>query len=587
MTPVLLAAPVSHEQQLLAGIGIAIVGATAGGLLAKALRQPLLLGYLVAGIVLGPEMGLGLVAERQSIAIISEIGLILLLFIIGLEMDLQKLLGAGRALTAAGLLQFPLGLVLGLAFAKALGFALSGGRLDALYLAVAMALSSTMIVVKLLYDKYELMTLPGRLTLGILVFQDVWAILFLALQPTLLTPSPATVLVAVVKAAALVAASLAAARYVLPTVFAFVAKIPELLLVCSLAWCFLVAGTAGALGLSKEMGALVAGVGLCTFPYNLDVVAKVINIRDFFVTLFFVALGMQIPKPTASAISLALSAAAFIMLSRLVVVPILVLSGAGLRASILPAINLSQLSEFSLVIASLGLALGHIGTDTVAVLTFAFAVTAVASTYLISFSHPVQSAALRLLARLGLKDEAAPPADVHAESHVPSRPVVFLGFYRDASSILHQFELGTVDGDMPQKILVIDFSPAVLRELRRRGVACLYGDVASLDTLQQAAVHGANVVVSTITDAVLKGTTNLRLLRKVRKLAPAARAIVAADTIAGALALYDEGADFVFLPRLHSAHDMAEVIRGAMEGDLGGWRDEEMARLRERTEVLA
>lgn len=583
----LLAVTAAHGQELLAGIGIAIVGATLGGLLAKALRQPLLLGYLIAGIVLGPEMGLGLVRERESIAIISEIGLILLLFIIGLEMDLQKLLGAGRALTAAGLLQFPIGVLLGLAFARSLGFPLGGGRLDAVYLAVALALSSTMIVVKLLYDKYELMTLPGRLTLGILVFQDVWAILFLALQPTLLQPSPTTVLIAVVKAAVLVAASLAAARYVLPAVFAFVAKIPELLLVCSLAWCFLVAGTAGALGLSKEMGALVAGVGLCTFPYNLDVVAKVINIRDFFVTLFFVALGMQIPRPTASGIGLAVAAAAFLMLSRLIVVPILLASGAGLRAAILPAINLAQLSEFSLVIASLGLALGHIGTETVAVLTFAFAITAVASTYLISFSHPVQVGAIRLLSRLGLRDEAPPATEGHDASHVPSRPVVFLGFYRDASSILHQFELATVDGDMPGKILVIDFSPAVLRELRRRGVACLYGDVASMDTLQQAAVHGANVVVSTITDAVLKGTTNLRLLRKVRKLAPAARVVVAADTIPGALTLYEEGADFVFLPRLHSAHDMAEVIRGAMEGDLGGWRDEEMARLRERTEVLA
>lgn len=240
----LLAVTAAHGQELLAGIGIAIVGATLGGLLAKALRQPLLLGYLIAGIVLGPEMGLGLVRERESIAIISEIGLILLLFIIGLEMDLQKLLGAGRALTAAGLLQFPIGVLLGLAFARSLGFPLGGGRLDAVYLAVALALSSTMIVVKLLYDKYELMTLPGRLTLGILVFQDVWAILFLALQPTLLQPSPTTVLIAVVKAAVLVAASLAAARYVLPAVFAFVAKIPELLLVCSLAWCFLVAGTA-------------------------------------------------------------------------------------------------------------------------------------------------------------------------------------------------------------------------------------------------------------------------------------------------------------------------------------------------------
>jgi Kef-type K+ transport system membrane component KefB len=580
-----------HGEQLLAAIAVSIVAATVMGVAAKALRQPLILGYLLAGVAVGPEMGMGWVHDRESIAVIAEIGLILLLFIIGLEMDLQKLAGAGRPLIAAGLLQFPVCVALGLGFAYGMGWPKGPAGLDPLYVAIALGLSSTTIVVKLLYDKYELMTLPGRLTLGILVFQDVWAILFLALQPTLLRPSLGAVGLAVAKAALLVAASLAAARYVLPRVFSFVAKVPELLLACSLAWCFLVSGTASALGLSKEMGALVAGIGMCTFPYNLDVTAKVINIRDFFVTLFFVALGMQIPRPSGAAVGLAAAAGVFLMLSRAVVAPILLALGAGLRGSLLPAINLAQMSEFSLVIASLGAALGHVGPQTVGVLTLVFALTAVASTYLISFSHPVQAAAARLLRRLGLRSEDTPVEAPAGDGHVPSRPIVFLGFYRDASSILHQVEMpdggGEGGGDLPGQILVIDFNPAVLRELRRRNVACLYGDVASMDTLQQAVLHSAQVVASTITDAVLKGTTNLRLLKQARRLAPAARIIVAADTIPAALSLYEEGADFVFLPRLHSAHQMAEVLRSALDGDLQAVREGERETLAKRMEVIA
>ncbi|NLI33956.1 MAG: cation:proton antiporter, partial [Deltaproteobacteria bacterium] len=231
-----------HEIDLLSNIGLAIVVATAFALLAKACRQPLLLAYLVAGIVLGPELGFGLIKDRESITLISEIGLILLLFIIGLEIDLKKLLAAGRTLIISGVSQFIICAALGIGFFLLIGFQLEGGRLDALYLAVAMALSSTMIVVKVLYDKFELTTLPGRITLGILVFQDIWAILFLSLQPSLLTPQASVILFSFVKGAGLVALSLLMSRYLLARLFAYVAKIPELLLVTAIAWCFLISG---------------------------------------------------------------------------------------------------------------------------------------------------------------------------------------------------------------------------------------------------------------------------------------------------------------------------------------------------------
>jgi Kef-type K+ transport system membrane component KefB len=577
-----------HGMHILTDIGIAIVAATAAALLARALRQPLILGYLVAGVVVGPAMGYGLVKDRESIEIIAEIGLILLLFIIGLEMDVQKLMSAGRSLVLAGALQFPLCVALGLAFALAVGMPLGQGRFDALYAAVAMALSSTMIVVKLLYDKHELMTLPGRLTLGVLVFQDVWAILVLAVQPTLLDPSAGVLVSSLFKGLLLVAVSLAASRYLLPALFSFIAKVPELMLVTALAWCFLVAGVASRLGLSREMGALIAGVGMSTFPYNLDVIAKVITIRDFFVTLFFVALGMQIPAPTPWVLAVAAGTSLFLVATRFVsVFPILYATRCGLRTSLLPAINLSQMSEFSLVIAALGLSLGHIDGRTVAVLTFVFVITSVASTYMIARNHELQVRLAAWARRVGLSDAEKGEAAADASG---TAAIVFLGFYRDASSIVHQFEMeakGSMDDARLREMLVVDFNPQVLEELGRRGIRSVYGDVSNMDTLHHAAVHHARIVVCTLTDSILKGTSNGRLLRQLQRLCPAAALVVASETIEGALALYGEGADFVYIPRIHSAHHMAEVLRTALEDGLEVARAEEMAALRERDEVLA
>ncbi len=578
-----------EHPDLLALIGVAIIAATVFALLARALRQPLILAYLLAGVAIGPQMGLGLVHDQETIALISEIGLILLLFIIGLEMDLQKLIGAGRALVSSGLVQFPVCVALGIGFALLFGFPLGGGRFDALYLAVAMALSSTMIVVKLLYDKYELITLPGRITLGILVFQDVWAIVVLAVQPTLMEPSVSTLVASFAKGGVLVAASLLVSRYVLPHVFRFIAKLPEVMLVAALAWCFLVAGVASYLSLSREMGALVAGIAMSTFPYNLDVIAKVTNIRDFFVTLFFVALGMQIPVPTLGVLGLAAACSLFLVASRfLSVFPVLYLLKQGLRGSLLPSINTSQMSEFSLVIVAIGLALGHVQPGTVGVLTFVFAITSVVSTYMITYSHGLQGLLARGLRRLGLGEPTG--ARQEEEAHHEGAGIVFAGFFRDASAILHQFELestGTSPHLLLREILVIDFNPTVLAELKRRHIACLYGDIASMETLHHAAIHSARVFLSTITDDVLKGTTNERLLQKGRKLCPEARVLVASDTIPGALELYEKGADFVFVPRIHSDHVMAEVIDSAFQGDLEHVKAREIARLKARNEVLA
>ena len=577
---------VAGEVDLLTSIGLCVSVAALLAFVANRLRQPPLLAYLLAGVVIGPEIGLKLIRTEESIRTVSEIGLILLLFIIGLEMDLRKLAAAGKPVIVAGALQFPLCLGLGLALFHPLGF--RGGDFGSLYLAACLAMSSTMIVVKLLYDKFELDTLPGRITLGVLVFQDVWAIVFLAVQPNLAHPEVFTLLQSLFKGIVLVAVALIVSKTLLPKLFDSVAKVPELVLIGSLAWCFIVCAGADAAGLSREMGALIAGVSISTFPYNMDVVAKVISIRDFFVTLFFVALGMQIPMPTAEVIGLALLASAFLVASRFAVVfPLLRALGLGHRASLLPAINLAQMSEFSMVIAAIGLAAGHIERNTVSILIFVFAFTAVGSTYLIEYSHRVQAWLALGLRRAGLPDldaDADPP--LTAESSTP-KDIVLLGFFLEASALVHEYEVDGASGrSLLDRLLVIDFNPQVHEELKRRGIACVYGDISNMDTLRHADIHDAALVVSTIPDTILRGTHNLELLRKARRLCPRARVVVTASRTPAALELYGAGADYVFVPRLHSAAQMAEVLTAGLERGFESLRAEEIVRLGRRNEVL-
>src|ERR1700744_5229809 len=235
------------EHSLVTDIAICIIAAWVVAVISQIARQPLLLAYLAAGFLIGPH-GCKWITNLESIETISEIGLSLLLFMIGLEIDLKKMLSAGRVITLAAGSQI-LGCVL-------IGWVVFGfigpaqNHLEALYLAVAAAMSSTVIIVKILYDKRELETLAGRITLGVLVLQDIATILFLAIQPNLKNPSAGVMLIAVWHVILLLAVAFLASRFVLPHVFKFVARLPELVLVGARAWCFAMASFASYLSLS-------------------------------------------------------------------------------------------------------------------------------------------------------------------------------------------------------------------------------------------------------------------------------------------------------------------------------------------------
>jgi len=574
-----------HE--LIRDITLCILFAWMLGLLAHFSRQPLILAYLIAGFCIGP-FGAGWVKSQESISVISELGLIFMLFMIGLEIDLKKIVRAGRVILFAAGGQLLGGCLLGVLFFAGIGLSLGGGHFDAVYLCIACALSSTVIIVKVLYEKRELDTLPGRITLGVLVLQDIFAILFLAVQPSLANLQVSVILLSIGRVAVLVAAALLVSRYVLPRLFHQIARRPELILLGALAWCFLVAETAERLSLSREMGALIAGVSLSTFPYALDVTAKVTTLRDFFITLFFVALGMTIPVPGLSVIGLALMIAAFTVVSRLVTTfAPLYLMKQGLRASLLPALNLAQISEFSLVVIQTGVADHHIAAETANAASFAFVVLAVLSTFVMTRSDEITRWAIGPLKRIGLRD--LDHGNGHAEEgheggHGEARRIVILGFFRAASALLAEIERQAPV--LLEQITVIDFNPNVYKTLLSRGLHVIYGDISSADTLLHAGVGKSEMIILSVPDALLKGASNEKLVRHVRTLNPTAMIVATADLLSDVGELYEAGASYVTVTRLSDAHELFTVIEAAQAGLLADKRAELDLRLGERREVL-
>lgn len=543
---------------LLADIGIAVIAATLLGLIAHWLKQPILLGYLIAGAVVGPAMGFGWVKDGESIEIISEIGLILLLFIIGLELNLKQVLASGKLLLAAGFGQFPICVALGLGLAALLGLNLSGKHANGLYLALLCGLSSTAIVVKLLYDKGEFDTLPGRLTIGILVIQDIFAIFVLAFQPNFGNPALWPVVKAILNSIALVLGGLLVSRYVLKYIFASIARTPEMVLAVSGGWCAAVAAAAGAMGLSKEMGALIAGLSIAAYPYSIDVTAKTLPLRDFFLTLFFVSLGMKITPPTWSLIGPVLGIVAFVILSRFAsIYPLIALTGGGRRAAFIVSLNLAQISEFSLVIASLGVTYGHIGKDVVAMVLYAMAITAVFSSYAIRLSHPLYLLFDRLMNRIRT---ARAIETAEAASAGRDVGVVLLGYHRGGRALVDA--LARQNPGLLKDMLIIDFNPLALDEARGRGIRALFGDISSMETLQHAHIGHARHIISTIPDLLLRGVDNLALVRMCRSIAPHAQLVATADDERHEQRLRAEGADLVLRPYEAASVELAKALAG-------------------------
>lgn len=550
-----------HDVTLLRDIALGIVFAALLGHVARLLRQPLLLGYIAGGIWLSPQMGFGLITNAESIELISEIGLILLLFIIGLEIDLRELARLGRSMIALGVAQFVINALLGLAFFAWLGYRIADARFDLLYLAIVISLSSTLIVVKLLREKFELKVLSGRLTLGVLVVQDIWAILFMAVQPSLDDPGVLRIAQSVAGGAVLVGLAFLASRHVLAHLFEASANRPELVLISSVAWCFGISGIADQLGLSEEMGALIAGVSISAFPYGADVISKVTGVRDFFVTLFFVSLGLKVPVPSADVLGQALLIVAFVLLSRLIaVVPTVALLGDGAYAGTVTAVNLAQISEFSLVILTLGEGYGHVSERVGAVVLTAMILTSLLAPYLIGGNDRIARWLVRPFVR---RPGAGPPGMPTAETRA-AREIVLLGHFRIAQAVLDLVE--TQAPEMKGRITLVDYDANRAHAVVARGFRWEYGDLANPDALEHLGIEEARVVVTTISDTFLKGISTRRLVGNLRRLAPRAFIVMTGEEKTDMVELLQAGADHVLIPGEITGERILELLQ-APPGD--------------------
>ncbi|CAJ1347786.1 unnamed protein product, partial [Effrenium voratum] len=524
-------------------------------------KQPLILGYLLGGVVVGPEMGLSLVESHEQVAEIANLGLVFLLFMIGLELDVKEILRMGRVVLLTGLFQFPVCLSVQYLLFTALqsaGLSLGSGY-AAMYCALVCAISSTMIVVKLLSEKGETDRPNGRLTIGILIFQDIWAMVFLAIQPNLASPDFLSLCKQFGMIFALIIMALCYAKFVMPAVLFFASKSVELMLVLSLSWCFFMGVTAQLpwVGVGMELAALIAGVALATFPYSAEFNGKIKYIRDFFITLFFAALGMQIPVPSLQPILTALLIATLVLLFRwLGIFTLVYMLGGTPRLGILATLNLSQISEFALVICSLGMGYGHIDASTLEIIIWVFMTLSVFSSNLISFNHEIYRG-MDTVCRFVFKRSISQSDDgpTHEEDE---RDILLLGFHRIASMMIAEFE--SHNRKLLSKLQVVEYNQSIKEPLLRRGIKFSYGDFSSADVLEHCFHGEPKIVISTTPDTMLQGTTNMRILKVALKVWPRAHIIVTADNPEQAAQLYEAGAHYVLRSAKLCAERLFELL---------------------------
>ena len=565
------------DHSLVQDIGVCLVAAAVLVVLFERLRLPAIAALLAAGVVVGP-VGLSLVADPDNIATIADLGLTLLLFVIGLEVNLHSMFRGGRALLLAGLLQVPLSA--GLAWALFVGLRQTGwvmltGSYTALYLGLACAFSSTLLVAGHLHSRRELDTRSGRLAVGLLIFQDLWAAVVLALQPNFADLALVPVLVTLGGIGVVMGVAALAARFVLPAAFRAVGRAPELVVTLALAWCFglglfgqylgdllALLGLELAVSISLAMGALIAGSSIAAFPYAHEVIAKAGSLRDFFVTLFFVGLGMSVPLPEgvdvlALAVLLGVVAVA---IRQFVFLPLLLRVGVDVRRAAETAIKLAQISEFCLVIMYLGMDLGHVDERFTSAVIFAFVLTAVLPPALFRLAEGSYPRLLTVIARL----RGIPPA-------LPERPayrprLALLGFHRLGAAIFCELERS--NPEVLRHTVVVDLTIALHAEIHSRGAEVVYADLANFDALRHASVDQATIIVITLTDDVLKGTDNLHLVRNLRALNSHSTIIATASRPADVLAIHDAGADHVFMWSEETALALVPAIQAALRGDL-------------------
>ncbi|MEK7568455.1 MAG: cation:proton antiporter, partial [Patescibacteria group bacterium] len=527
-------------------LAIVILIAAGLGIIARFFKQPAILAYIAAGIIIG-YFGFFHLNDKETFRIFSDLGIMFLLFLVGMEINYTSLRLVGKASLLVGLGQIIFTFAIGFAIALFFGFS----QLASAYIAIALTFSSTIIIVKFLSEKKDLNSLYGKISMGMLLTQDFVAILILVLLAGIGAGKGfefSGVFLTMIEGIGLFVLMLVLGRKFLPLIFDKISRSQELLFLTSLAWLFIVSAAVNKIGFSIEIGGFLAGLALANSAEHFEISSRVKPLRDFFILIFFVILGSSVVFSNFSGLTLYIIAFSFFVLigNPIIVLIIMGLMGYRKRTSFLTGLTVAQISEFSLVLAALGLKVGHIDENVAALITAVGAVTITLSTYLIIYGDKIftyLSPYLKIFERRKTTENG----DFGKEFE---KPIILIGSHRTGQSIAF---------NLPKKdLLIIDFDPDIIGQLRKHDFSYLFGDINDGDIFERANFESARLVISTSPDL----EDNLLLLSRLKILKNRGRmkAVLRARTEKEAEILYANGADYVLLPHFTAGQYLGKTV---------------------------
>lgn len=529
-------------------LAVVILIAAILGIIARFLKQPIILAFLITGIIIG-ALGFLNLNDRDTWKIFADLGIMFLLFLVGLEVNLESLRLVGKHAFFIGGGQIIITTIFGFLIARAFDFSYT----SSLYIAAALTFSSTVIVVKLLSEKRDLASHYGKLALGILLVQDVVVILLLVMLSGLVEGGRTLfedVSLTLIKGMGLFIVMFLLGRHIIPKLFDNIASAQDLVFVVSLAWTFLIVMVVQDFGFSIEIGGFLAGISLANSSERWEIAGRLKPLRDFFMLIFFALLGSTLAFSTFNGIGFPLIIFSLFVLigNPLIVIGLMGLFGYRKRTSFLTGLTMGQISEFSFVLSALGLSLGHITENEVALISGVALITITVSTYLIINGDAIYRTLtpfLRIFEREGINGEIK----LTIKNLAPR--VLIIGAGRVGQNIL---------ATLPKKdVLIIEFDPDVAAHLNRCGYNYIFDDITNPDLFENIRMHDILFVISTIPGYY----ENMKLLEQIKsftKRAKSPKVILRAENENEAQLFYRHGASYVILPYLTSGHYLGKAI---------------------------
>lgn len=549
------------EGYLFYEIAALLVLAAGVGFIGLLLRQPLIVSFIAVGILAGPSF-LNIARSDQQIDLLAELGIAVLLFLVGLKLDFNLVRTLGPVALVTGLGQVVFTTVFGFLIALALGL----DALTAFYVAIALTFSSTIIIVKLLSDKREIDALHGRIALGFLIVQDVVVVIAMIALSAIGVSNAAgesgavtDVLWVLGYGLAMLGAVVVFIRYVANPLVEQLSRAPELLVSFAIGWAALLAAVGHYLGFGKELGGLLAGVSLASTPFREAIAARLASLRDFLLLFFFIALGASLDLSVLGAsVGPAIVLSLFVLIGNpLIVLIIMSAMGYRKRTGLLAGLTVAQISEFSLIFMAMGVAIGHVADDALGLVTLVGLITIAASTYMITYSHELYD---RLEPFLGIFERKRPNTALdEGTAQARRHDVILFGLGRYGLAIARALEK---DG---KTVLGVDFSLEAVRFAQARGLKAVFGDASDPEFLSHLSVENADWLVLAVPEHAT-GLTHFdprrTLLRTARDLGYKGRVAVAAHHDQDNEALQELHADLVLMPYRDAASAAAGMILG-------------------------